>query len=90
MTTKPVLNAIQVAYSFTIDGSSWSISLPHDYPLSSLGGFGFYISGEIFDDKVWVHGTLHQLANALLVETCNPHLRYAYKKQKRKSPKGQD
>lgn len=80
-----ILDAIRNCYSFTIDGSLFSLSLPEDFPLSSLGGYGFYISGEIFDNRVWVHGTLHQLANSLLVATSNPRIRYAYKKQKRSS-----
>lgn len=82
---KSILDAISVCYSFTIDGSTFSISLPCDYPVSVLAGFGFYISGEIFNDRLWVHGTLHQLANSLLVATSNPHIRYAYKKQTRRS-----
>lgn len=82
---KTILDAIQNCYSFTVDGSSFSISVPMDFPLSDLGGFGFYISREVFDDRLWLHGTLHQLANSLLVVTSNSRIRYAYKKQKRKS-----
>lgn len=83
---KTLLDAIRSSSRITVKPSTVILRLPQDFPIVDLSGYGFYCSGEIFHDYIYLHCSMNGFLKCLVVQLgCDPLIVMQYVKQTRKT-----